>query len=109
MLSAEDREILTSFRYLVCICNFIQFIMHYDVLLIVFQKEQKKGYLHWKKKDLERALKSSRNGFSFTTRPYFVETITYFTHFLCENIQFVAKCFPCSSVCTHTILLIIDY
>ncbi len=49
------------------------YTIHY--VLCFVDSVSKKGYLHRKKKDLERALKSSRSGFSFTARPYFVKRL----------------------------------
>ena len=36
-------------------------------------QQAKKGYLHWKKKNLERALRSSAKGASLPSKPYFIQ------------------------------------
>ncbi len=59
-------------RYLLVCTTLSIDIMFYAV---DFRSESKKGYLHWKKKDLERALRSSKTGFLPTCRPYFVKRL----------------------------------
>ncbi len=66
----QARKIWNDANYVMKRRISLRFIKHYDVLLIVFQKEPKRGICNGRKNDLDKALKSSRSGFSFTARPY---------------------------------------
>jgi len=39
------------------------------------KRKPSKGYLHWKKEDIGRALRSSKRTFSLSTKPYFVKRL----------------------------------